>query len=297
MAYDNNYQRGGASVGGVNTSSIALFASDSTMLRIGFNNDAMFLTIIPRVADPQGGRPRWPKELGHTATFRAAQALSLYKGFVSKVLPDIEAEKDHPGYCVVPLNRDGTTLAGFTFAGGNAIFSIFYNVGVDHTTTEQFNYIFEPTLVMDTYNPTTGQYVVAPVQGQLFVIVEGLKIFGEHGINAVGHGAKYAMGFNQDMMMSHLQAIATRVGATPAQYGMYRGSFGGSFGGGSYGGGSYGGGYNAGGSMQTPLQQPGPVGSNDTMTWNTGYAAQAEVGQTNVPQVEPLTSLESLMSN
>ena len=85
-----NYPNNDNGLLSVSTNSIAIFAQDSTMLRLGFKNDLMFLTIIPRVEDPNGGKARWPKEMGHTVSFRAHQAYALYEGFKQTILPDIQ---------------------------------------------------------------------------------------------------------------------------------------------------------------------------------------------------------------
>ena len=288
----NNYGGGNGNENGVlsiNTNSIALFAADSTMLRISFKNDLMFFTIIPKVEDPSGGRPRWPKEMCHTVTFRAPAAYALYKGFMTTILPDIEAKKDHPGYCVVPLNRESSSLCGFSWAGGKAVFSIFNGVGIDRTCSEIYNYIFEPTQVIDTYNPATGQYTTMEVQAQLFVIVEALHIFGEFGGNFVGHSAKNAMGFNQERMLTYLKAIAQKMNVdVPNTIGFY-------------GSNSYSGSTNfppisSAAAQQPTLNTAADVNMNPSAAnWSTASTVANTAGNTPTPQVEAVTSLDSLI--
>lgn len=286
----------GGTVSEVNTNSIAMFAADGTMLRVGFRGDTMFLTIIPRVSDPNGGRPRWPKEMGHTASMRPQHAMALYDGFMKRILPDIDRKQDHVGFCVVPLNRDATNLCGFSYAGGHATFTIFNGVSADRTCSDQYSFMFDPTPMIDSYNPNTGNYEIAEVQGQLFVIVEGLRSFGECSVNAVGHEVRNANSWNSDMIISHLRSIATKLGVTAGQYGRYRGA-------GGYGGYGYTGGntpfvadeqpsssYN-----QAPLNVPSQLGSNDNVTWSAGFSEAANVGHTGVPDVQQVSSLDSLM--
>jgi hypothetical protein len=302
--YNQNSMGGRAAITEVNTNSIALFAPDSTMLRIAFKGDAMFFTIIPRVADPNGGRPRWPKEMGRTASFRAQQASALYQGFMKKLLPDIEQKIDHPGYCVIPLNRDASNLCGFSYAGGQACFTIFNGVSADRTCSDSYSFVCDTTPAIDKYNPNTGTYEVVEIQSQLYVIIEALHCFSLHAANPVGHNVKNAAAWSNDMMQSYLRAIATRLGATPGQYGQYRGADG--YNGGYNGGASYGG--FGGGSSNPPFVpaasdayagQPAlnvPTGGNENVTWSTGFAEQANVGANAVPQqIEQVSSLDSLM--
>lgn len=267
----------GALVASVNTNSLPLFAADGTMLRIAFKNDTMFLTIIPKVPDPNGGKPRWPKELGHTANIRPNVAAALYEGFKEKMLPDVEAKRDHEGYLVVATNREATNLCGFTYVGGQAIFSIFNNVGADRTCNEIYSFVFDPTVVIDKYNSATGAYEVCELQGQLFVLLHALCTWYELSSNVVGHNVKNASAWANDRLISYLTAIATKLGAVPAQYGSYRGSSG------SYA--NDGPNFNA------------QSGSNDGVSWQTGAAAEASVGHTSpsAVNVQQVSSLDALM--
>ena len=124
MADYNN--QNGTSVNSINTNSIAIFGADGTMLRLGFKNDMMFLSIIPKIMDPNTGKPKWPREMSKHAALRPAQAAALYNGFMQKLLPDIESKTDHMGYVAVSLNLSGTTLCGFGYAGDCA--SCFYRL-------------------------------------------------------------------------------------------------------------------------------------------------------------------------
>lgn len=283
-----NYPNNDNGLLSVSTNSIAIFAQDSTMLRLGFKNDLMFLTIIPRVEDPSGGKARWPKEMGHTVSFRAHQAYALYEGFKQTILPDIQEKKDHVGYCVVPLNRESSTLCGFSYAGGRAVFSIFMSVGMDRTCSETYSFMFEPTSVIDTYNPTTGAYSTIEVQAQLFIIVEALRVFGEFGGNFVGHSAKNAMGWNTNQIISYLKAIATKMNVDiPNTY-----SFSGN------------------GNGYAPVNhfpavssavaaQPTLNSANDVnmsaVNWSSSAQAEAASNIAPIPQVEAVTSLDSLI--
>lgn len=273
----------------VNTNSIALFAPDSTMLRVSFSNDSMFLSIIPKVDDPAGGRARWPKELGHSVGFRPAQAMALYKGFMQTIAPDIEAKRDHAGYCVVPLNMAASTLCGFSWAGGHAVFSIFNGVGVDRTCSEISNFMFEPTQMIDTYNPATGAYTVIEVQAQLFVIVEALRVFGEMGANFVGHGAKNAMGWSMNRILDYLKAMADKMNVQlPNSY---------SFSGNNFGGGMSNfptAGASAAMSQQPSLNNAGDVNMN-AVNWSSASQVEAEKNSAGAPQVEQVSSLDALI--
>lgn len=272
----------------VNTNSIAIFAQDSTMLRIAFKNDLMFLTIIPKVEDPSGGKARWPKEMGHTVSFRAPQAYALYEGFKQTILPDIDAKKDHPGYCVVPLNRESSTLCGFAYAGGHAVFTIFMSVGVDRTCSEAYSYMFDPTMVIDTYNPATGAYTTIEVQAQLFIIVEALRVFGEFGANFVGHSAKNAMGWNTNQIITYLKAIAAKMNVDIPNTYTFSGA------GNGFNGSSHFPAVSSATAAQSTLNTANDVNMSAI---NRSSSAQVEAATafTAAPQVEPVTSLESLI--
>lgn len=286
---NGNGMNGGASVNSVTTNSIVLFAQDGTMLRFGFRNETMFLTIIPVVTDPASGKRRWPKEMGHTAALRPQNAAALWKAFERAILPDMEAGKDHLGYAVVPLNRDGTSLCGFSFAGGRVCFSIFNNVSMERTCNEISTYMFDPTPVINDYNPNTGTYTVMDIQGQVYVTVWAIKTFAEQSSNFVGHGAKNATAFNHDMIMAHLSAIMGKLGVTPSPYGTYRGRSNGI---------PMGGYSNDGPSAtagQASLMQPPVANGNDGVTWDTAMAENAMVGHTGVTPVQPVSQLSDLM--
>jgi len=325
---------GGTSTRGneVNTSGLAVFSADSTMLRIGFAGDSMFLTIIPRVQDPNGGRPRWPRELGHTASFKAHLARALYDGFMKKILPDIEAGKDHIGHVVVPLNREGTNLAGFSYVGGRAVFTIFMNTAADKVCSEQYSFMFEQTAMIDEYNPNTGSYTVFPAEGQLFVVVEALRSFSEAMTAAAGHGNKRASAWITDMTASYVRGIAQKLNVNAMQFGSFRGSgpdsgyggYGGGYGGG-FGGGQFGG-ATAPGYAAPPANIQQFVSDNFTgagenspfdLPANAEVAAltrpstptigsvqlqdvkvnESQVGHGSTTPVQPLTSLDELMAS
>lgn len=271
----------------VNTNGIVLFSADSTMLRLGYRGETMFISIIPKVNDPNGGRARWPRELSHAASLRPHQALSLYEGFKQKLLPDIAEKKDHPGSVVVPLNREASNLCGFSYAGERACFNIFNNVGPDRTCSESFSFIFEPTLMIDDYNPNTGAYTTFQVQGQLFVVAEALRLFGEYGTSAPGHGVRHASTWTNDMMMSYLRAVAAKVNAVPAQYGSYTPRTGNGDGFDRFGEGSSAG--------NAPLAGPGS-GTVGDVTWGSAAEEAANVGHGAVTQVQQLSSLDDLMA-
>lgn len=291
----------GTSVNSVNTNSIAIFGADGTMLRLGFKNDMMFLSIIPKIMDPNTGKPKWPREMSKHAALRPAQAAALYNGFMQKLLPDIESKTDHMGYVAVSLNLSGTTLCGFGYVGGMATFSIFNNVSADRTCNEVSTYTFEATPIINAYNPNTGTFEVDDTQAQLFIIVWALRNFAEMCSNYTGHGAKMAMTYNLDMIMSNLQSMCVKLGVTPSAYGSYRGQYNG------YGNGFTNnfaapqGGYTNDGpdpsatAGQAPLMQPSPIGENATTSWGTGYTESATVGHNAVTAVQQVSSLEELM--
>ena len=283
-----NYPNNDNGLLSVSTNSIAIFAQDSTMLRLGFKNDLMFLTIIPRVEDPSGGKARWPKEMGHTVSFKAHQAYALYEGFKQTILPDIQEKKDHVGYCVVPLNRESSTLCGFSYAGGRAVFSIFMSVGMDRTCSETYSFMFEPTSVIDTYNPTTGAYSTIEVQAQLFIVVEALRVFGEFGGNFVGHSAKNAMGWNTNQIISYLKAIATKMNVDiPNTY-----SFSGN--GNGYAPVNHFPAVSSAAAAQPTLNTANDVNMS-AVNWSSSAQAEAASNIAPIPQVEAVTSLDSLI--
>lgn len=285
-----NGMNGGAAVNAVSTTSIALFAGDSTMLRFAFRNDTMFLSIIPCINDPASGKRRWPREMGHTVALRANQAAALWHAFEKAILPDMEKQQDHLGYAAVPLNRDGTNLCGFSYAGGRVCFSIFNNVGSDRTCNEISTFMFEPTPIINDYNPNTGSYNIMEVQGQVYVTVWAIKTFAELASNFVGHGAKNADAFNHDMMMSYLSAMITKLGVTPGGYGTYRGA--------GMRMAPMGGYSNDGPSAtagQSSLLQPPQGPSNDGVTWNSSMADSNMVGHTNLTPVQQVSELSELI--
>lgn len=300
-----DYNQNGTSVNSVNTNSIALFGSDGTMLRVAFKNDMMFLSIIPKIMDPSTGKPKWPREMAKHAALRPAHAAALYNGFMQKLLPDIESKTDHVGYVAVSLNFSGTTLCGFGYVGGMVTFAIFNNVSTDRTCNEVSTYTFDATPVINAYNPNTGTFEVEETQAQLYVIVWALKNFAEMCGNYTGHGAKMAMSYNLDMIMSNLQSICVKLGVTPSAYGSYRGQYAGYNGGFTNNFAAPQGGYANDGPAasapsatagQTPLMQPSPIGENDTTSWGTGYTESATVGHNTVAAVQQVSSLEELMS-
>lgn len=279
MADFTSQNQGGANVAQVQTSGIPFFAADGTMLRIGFKADTMFFTIIPRVEE--GGRYRWPKEAGHTAAFKANYAMALFKGVTERLLPDIAEKKDHPGHVVVALNRDSTSLCGFGFMGGNATFSIFQNVSANRTTNEIYTFVFDSSPVIDKYNPLTGEYEVSEIQGALYCVLEALNVFAHTAIGSVGHTVKNVTNYNFSQLMSHLQAISSKLGATPAPYGPYNGAYGsGNRQGPSFGGGT---------SME-------PDGQNAGASWAPASQASHDVGHITPPDIQQVSSLDNLMA-
>lgn len=286
--FGNNQNVGGFA--NVNTNSIALFGADSTMLRISFSNDMMFFNIIPKVIDPTTGKNKWPKEMQHTAVFRPQIAAALYRGFMQCILPDIEAKKDHVGFCTVPLNFAATTLCGFGYLNGQASFSIFSDVNADRTCGNQATFTFEPNLVIDEYNATMGTYKTVEVQSQLYVIVEALRTFAALASNYVGHGAKNANSYTMNTIRNYIQGIATKLGVT-VQNSNYAGAPTSRFGAGVDDGES---GFN----QQPQLAIPNPLGgANDGVSWSSGAADAATVGHADVPSspVEAVSSLESIL--
>lgn len=290
MADFGNTQNAGG-FANVNTNSIALFAADSTMLRISFSNDMMFFNIIPKVVDPTTGKNKWPKELQHTAAFRPANAAALYKGFMERIMPDIEAKQDHQGYCVIPMNFAATTLCGFSWAGNRACFTIFSDVSADRTCSNQATFMFEPSLVIDKYNSNTGTYETTEVQSQLYVIVEALRTFAELSSNFVGHGAKNANSWTVNSIRTYIQGIATKLGVS-VQAGNYAGAPTSRFGAGIDDG-------ESGFAQQPQLAIPNANaldGANDAVAWSSGMANAANVGHTDVGSApEAVSSLEDIM--
>lgn len=296
---DYSNMNGGASANSVNTNTIALFAEDGTMLRFAYRNETMFLSIIPRVSDPSTGRQRWPREMGHSIALRPQQAAALWKAFESCILPDIENGTDHIGYVVVPLNREATSLCGFSYTAGKCCFSIFNNVSVDRTCNEVYTYMFDTTATINEYNPNTGTYSIKEIQSQLFVVIWAIKVFAEFSANFVGHGAKNATAFNHDMLMSHLSAICTKLGVTPGGYGSYRGS---------YGNQNPQGGYSNDGPSMTsaqprlmspmtnPISAPMPGSENDGVSWASGMTDASMVGHTAMTPVEQVSQLSDMIS-
>lgn len=295
MAEFNNSNYGnGSSVNSVSTNSIAMFAADSTMLRIAFRNDTMFLTITPRTTDPTTGKQRWPRDLGRTASLRPHQAAALWKAFEKAILPDIEAKVDHMGYAVVPLNRDNSSLCGFSYAGGRVCFSIFNNVSSDRTCGDITTFMFDTTPAINEYNPNTGNYSILEIQSQAYVAVMAIKSFADMCANYAGHGAKSAMSYNYDMLMGYLQSLIIKMGVTPSLFGSYRGMSANNnpMGGYSNDGPSIGTSATGG---QAHLMQPPQGGLGTGVTWNSSMNDSASLGHVNQSPAQQVSQLSELI--
>lgn len=265
---ENNYGSG-ANIQNVSSSSIVLFAAEGTMLRVGFQNEILFLSIVPKVID-ESGRARWPKEMGQYANIRPQQAAALYNGICKKIIPCIAAKEDYDGYGAVPLNRDCTTLAAFGYRDNTVTFDIFKNVNADRTCKDHYHFSFDKVACIDHYNPQTGMYEVYESQGQFYVIMELLNMVALHMSGTIGHSAKNAQSFNTNQIISHVRAIANKVGAVPTSYGNYSGD--------------YGSGYRS-----------GMEGETGATKWQSGATESYTTQQTRPPEVQQLSNLDGLM--
>lgn len=249
-------------VNNVNSNGIALFSAEGNMLRVGFKNDLLILTVVPKVMEE--GRARWPKEFGKSAMLRPHVCASLYKTATEALVPAIAARTDLPGYVVVPTNRDLTNLAGFGYKDGRATFNIFMGIDASRKCGDVTTFNFDTTPVITNYDPTTGHYEMVEAQGQLYVILWLLEACSKLLSGAPGQSAKMANNFNTNQMISYLRAIATKLGATPSQYGNFNG-------------------YKDDGS------------SNEPMSW--GGAENGQTMPSMNTDVQQLSSLESLMGD
>lgn len=256
----------------VNSNSIAMFSADGTMLRFSFKNDRLILTIIPRVEDPAGGRPRWPRELGKSAILQPVQASALYNLFMEKMSQEIIEGKDHDGYLAVGLNRDFTSLVGIGWKNGNGELIICQNVNADRTCSTVSRYPFQKQMAIDNYDPTSGQYTVKEIDAQFLLFVETLRAFNGAVGGSDAHMVKNLTNYNFNQIMNHLKALALKMGVTVQntpmyQYGNHGGATGGAF----------------------------ASGGNESVTYTTGYQENAMSNQTAIPEVDTSANLSDLL--
>lgn len=209
-------------VNNVNSNGITLFSAESHMLRIGFKNDTLMISIRPKVMG-EDGRPRWPKDGERFSALRPWMASALYNQVVAEMLPYVAKKEDYPGYITVPTNRDNTHLVGIGYQAGRVTFNIFNNVGSDCRCSDSMSYTFDTIPVISQYDPTSGKYSVTDAQGQfhvflLFLNAASIDLFG-----APAHGAKVGTYYNMSQIVAYIRAIAAKMGVTPSPYGNYRG--------------------------------------------------------------------------
>lgn len=275
---DNNMNQNNGNTISVNTSSIALFAADGTMLRFSFKNDRIIFTIIPKVTDEMTGKQKWPKELGHSALLPPATASALYNGIMNHLFEDIKNGTDHDGFFTVPLNRDCTALIGLSWVNKTATLGIFNNVNADRTCNNVYTFQFQVTTAIDNYDPKSGNFTVKEIQGQLLLFIETLKAFDDAVGAANAHTVKHVSHFNYNQIMNYLKSIAIKIGAN-IDFGGY---------GNNYGDGGSRNAFTGGGSNAS--------GANDAVNYTTGYQEAATNGHTPVgPEIETITSLEDMM--
>ena len=273
---DNNMNQNNGNTISVNTSSIALFAADGTMLRFSFKNDRIIFTIIPKVTDEMTGKQKWPKELGHSALLPPATASALYNGIMNHLFEDIKNGTDHDGFFTVPLNIDCTALIGLSWVNKTATLGIFNNVNADRTCNNVYTFQFQVTTAIDNYDPKSGNFTVKEIQGQLLLFIETLKAFDDAVGAASAHTVKHVTHFNYNQIVNYLKSIAIKIGAN-IDFGGY----------GNYGDGS-----------RNAFTGSGTnnSGSNDAVNYTTGYQEAATNGHTPVgPEIETITSLEDMM--
>lgn len=270
--YENqNQQTNDQNAFAVNSNSIAFFSPDGTMLKFSFKNDRIIVTITPRVEDVAGGRPRWPRELGHSAIMQPATAATLYHLFMEKMSQEIIDGKDHDGYLAVGLNRDFTALCGIGWKDNTAEFIICQNVNPDRTSSGVAKFTFQKQMAIDNYDPVTGQYTVKEIQGQFLLFIETLRAFESAVGGSDAHMVKNLTNYNFNQIMAHLKALALKMGVTV---------------------------------QNTPMNQYGRAGGgafasggNDAVTYTTGYQENAMSNQGMTPEVSTSSDLSDLLSD
>lgn len=204
MAYGNNNNQNKAK--SVNTNGFQFYNDEpnsvyKSTLAVGYYDRFMSLRINPSLPEEKKtNSSRYDYETTVQTALTADKVMALLTGINEKIYPAINGGKNRA--VGVPVGADG--IVSIAYLAEEGLLTLGLYKGLDPETKkpkESLSYQFKPTMIVENYDPQTGNFSTENIESEFVVFVGFLQKF----VEAVGlcevHMMRYGDRFFRDKLM------------------------------------------------------------------------------------------------
>lgn len=194
-----------------NTNSIDMYSGD-VRLALYFYDKAIQIRLTNAVTID--GKRRFPKDSALGIMLTADRVAAFTEIMINGLLPAISEGKTFER--TLPVNQDGSSMIKIELdETGNVFFMIFVGIDADRRPKNGVRYMFTNTIPLGKYDEKTGEYEVGdPIRAQLAMFVKAFESFNFNVSAAAQHFQKYDSRFESTRILSMLESMASKLGAS-----------------------------------------------------------------------------------
>lgn len=198
----------------VRTNGLNLFGSNGNLLIVSYLDNMINIQIgLP--SEDGNGKRTYPKDNRIPFMLKKESVQDLSYLIMNDVIPAYVRGDEKISYGVFLTNKKDSILM---VECENDEFKLIYywNINSERIPEGSVEFKFQKSTTIKQYNPNTGDFELEDVQAQFYCFAHMIVNFESIiSANAISHGAKIGNAWTADQEMTHLKAIANKLGVSP----------------------------------------------------------------------------------
>lgn len=207
----------------ISTSGMAFFDENSMLMKCGFLDEGVSISISTPVVEGFEGKKTYPLEQRENLVLTKDRVAALYELICRKVLPAIESGETYNGGVCTSMRKDAVFEIRVE---GDSIYAAYHKEINPETRLPRKSvlYKFGKTPVLEKYDAATGGFNMDEIQAQFLLfakMLEGFLLVGGNG--NIAHGYRLQEKYTTDKILAALEALAGNFGIAAPASGGYTG--------------------------------------------------------------------------
>lgn len=210
----------------INTSSLTFFDEFGTMMKMGFLNENLSVSMGEMVEN--NGRRTYPKELRHNIIVTNERISALNTIITEKVIPAIASNEDYNGG-VFTSNKKDSIFEIRVIKGPedrpDIYMALHKNIDGNRIPDKTILFKFGRVPIVEKYDDKSGDFELTEIDAYFYLfvrLIEGALLVG---VNASsGHSVRHSNRYTTDKIFKYLAEISTKLGVSIPSGGSYNNS-------------------------------------------------------------------------
>lgn len=210
----------------VTTNMLSMFDDQSVQLRlIGLDNALSIAFWLP--VPNEGGKNSYPQDHRFSVILPPERVAALCYLLDNDIVPAFNAGKNISRG--IFTTRANTTMLQISIEEGEIFLYLHRNINENRIPGDTMRFHFNSFMVLDKYDPRTGDYDVSSIQAAFYLFYQTVKMYTMDGCSGSStHAYRHINRYNTDKIFRYLEAIATKLAvtvATPQYQNSHQGGF------------------------------------------------------------------------